>query len=347
MSVERSTRLIKLLLPTDLVRKMDAAILTSQGGYQDRNEFVGEAITDRLTEEAALHADPRTTTAEEKWADKAIGYVATQGPPAPVPRPGMPAIDPSRDGQLYLGQWRARDRGERCTVPARRSDDVSFGLHNRDFPTLWALDVLANMAGQGAVGWNQFTAMARRDGAVVGERLRLHDLAYGTAISVGIGFPKPGAKREASLDRFVNAMIGSARRADGPMFTLALIGFADAERETVAPTDAGVTALGDMLEGGLGTNLPQPQPVFERWWQHVTEWAPTERAAWLKVLHVISEAPSRNELLTRFPEWPGHIATTNTVGFIARSREWGLMQPELLNGRYQLTDLGEAVAREG
>jgi hypothetical protein len=349
----RNTRLVKILLAADLIREMDKRVLASGGVYSDRNEFVTEAIRDRLAEDAALEdeqkaappARHRKPTGRQS-AEQVVGYVAPELARAaePMVAPAIPAARRARGDQLYLGDWQ---RGSSCTVPTQRSDRVSFGLHNRDFPTLWALNRLATMTGRDAVEWGQFLEFVREEGAGVGERLRLHDLEAGRAIPIGIGFPKPGPKRDASIERFVNAMLGTARRADGPLFDLALIGFAGDDRDKVAPTDAGLAALGDMVDAGLGTDLPQPTTAFERWWQHLSEWVPTERAAWHKVLRVAAEANDRDELLAAFPEWRGHTATTNTVGFIGRSREWGLMQPELHDGRYLLTELGQTVAREG
>jgi hypothetical protein len=102
-----------------------------------------------------------------------------------------------------------------------------------------------------------------------------------------------------------------------------------------------------MIERGLGTVLPQPVSAFECWWDYLRALAPAEQAAWLKVLRVIRDQPTRDELTDHFPEWRGHMATTNTVGFISRSREWGLVDPELNDGRYRLTDLGHAVTEKG
>lgn len=325
---------------------MDHTILASAGGYQDRNEFVTEAIRDRLAEEAAMQSEQAVEPPPaKKLAENRVSYVALQAPRRlAAAAVGGPPTEPAPGGQLFLGDWH---RGRTRTVPARPTELVNFGLHNRDFPTLWALNCMATMTSRDPVTWDQFITFTREESAGVGERLRLSDLSQATPIGIGIGFPKPGPKREQSLDRFVASMIGTKRRTDGPIFALALAGFADEDRQTVAPTDAGLEALGDMVDRGLGTALPQPQPVFERWWQYLSEWAPAERAAWHKVMTVVAQNPDRDELVSRFPEWRGHTATTNTVGFISRSREWGLVPPQMLEGRYRLTDLGSAVAREG
>lgn len=342
-SQPRDTRLIKLLLPTDLIRELDKRILASDGTYQDRSEFVSEAIRDRLAEDAALGGGESKGSQPRRQRRPSAPQIAQAIAPNVV-HPDMPPTVPTPIGQLYLGDWH---RATRCTVPVRRSERVSFGLHNRDLPSLWALNQLATMADQGPVAWNQFLQHVREEGAGVGEQLRLYDLEAGHALPSGTGFPKPGAKRDASIERFVNAMLGNARRGDGPLFDLALIGFDGADRDKIAPTDAGLAALADMISQGLGTHLPQPLAAFRRWWQHLSEWVPAERAAWHKVLRVAAEANNRAELVAAFPEWRGHTASTNTVGFIGRSREWGLMLPALHDGRYLLTELGQTVVREG
>ena len=40
------------------------------------------------------------------------------------------------------------------------------------------------------------------------------------------------------------------------------------------------------------------------------------------------------------------MAETNCTGYVSRSREWGLVEPELVDGRYRLTQLGSTVAAE-
>lgn len=325
-----AARLIKLVLPAELVRGMDRAILAGAGAYQDRNEFVAEAIRDRLVEEAALRDSPSRSTSVVK---------------API-RPTQVAVNQvsSFDGSVDLGSW--RDRAP-ASLPALPTTGVNFGLHNRDFPTLWALDRLAMLsADDGApVAWDRFIDRVRDEGASLGERLRMLDLAMPTTLRVGVGFPRPGPKMAASIDRFVASNVGSGRRADGPFFVLALAAFADREHERLAPTDAGLRVLSDMIQVGLGPELPQPPDAFECWWRYTSELAPAEHAAWLKVLQVIEGEPTREALTQQFPEWLGHTATTNTVGFVSRSREWGLIEPEMIEGRYRLTDLGRTMVR--
>lgn len=333
-------RIIKLLLSADLVRQMDRAILASDGAYQDRNEFVSEAIRDRLLEDTASEeSKPGSGSRQLAVAEETVAYAV---PEPPVYRAMEPVhIDPDL---VRLGAW---ERGAVCTVPARPSQYLNFGLHNRDFPTIWAMNRLASMSIGEPTAWDVFLGRVREEGAQLGGQLRMLDVTRPVRVAIGIGFPKPGAKKVVSLDRFVEAMVGSPKRDDGPLFSLGLAGFTDPERKQIAPTDAGLAALEAMIAGGLGTDLPQPADAFAAWWSHLSEWAPAEGGAWHKVLTVVADRPNREELVSSFPEWPRSNADTNTTGFISRSREWGLVEPEMIEGRYQLTELGQQIASGG
>jgi len=223
---------------------------------------------------------------------------------------------------------------------------VNFGLHNRDFPTLWALDWLASLTVEGPAPWSSFISRITRESVGVAQFLRGRDFDQPLDLSVGTGFPKPGAKVASSTDRFTASAIGSQKRLDGPMFVLALAAFAEPAHMTIAPTGPALTVLSDMIDRGLGPTLPQPREAFEAWWSFLGAYAPAERRAWHKILRIVQESPNRDGLVSRFPEWHGQIASTNVAGFVSRSREWGLMEPDLVDARYRLTDLGLAIAKE-
>jgi Arc/MetJ-type ribon-helix-helix transcriptional regulator len=329
-------RLVKLVLPAELVRHMDRAILSAAGAYQDRSEFVAEAIRDRLAEEEALR-DPDVPPLSARVGAAGLEQAASHG---------HPTEESAVAGSLELGRWRRSSPHVLAAVPTHQ---MNFGLHNRDLPTLWAFDRLALMTADARepVEWTSYIERIRNEAIYVAEHLRMRDLGHLTALRVGVGFPKPGPKLAASIERFVASSIGSNRRADGPFFVLALAAVADEFPGRLSPTDAGLRVLADMIERGLGISLPQPPAAFECWWDYIRALAPVESAAWLKVLQAVTHEPTRDELTGHFPEWRGHLATTNTVGFISRSREWGLVEPALVEGRYRLSDLGRAVAERG
>src|SRR5687767_6730545 len=113
----RNTRLVKLILDADLVREMDKRILSSEGAYQDRNEYVTEAIRDRLAEESALSEQPKAAppprdrrATGRHIAEQLVGYVspvqARDAEPMHELRvEGRPPTMPAPGGQLYLGDW--------------------------------------------------------------------------------------------------------------------------------------------------------------------------------------------------------------------------------------------------
>jgi len=326
---------------------MDRAILAAGGAYQDRSEYIAEAIRDRLAEEAALVADmappARSVPVAEVAAEPEVALKRVAEVPARYKF--VTLTEPPFDQSVELGRWRDRAPAWLETTP---TDAVNFGLHNRDLPTLWALDRLALLSADvgGPIDWDAFIARIRDEGLYVGSLLRQRDITKPSGLRAGIGFPKPGLKREASIDRFIASAIGSNRRLDGPFWIFALAA-RTGDDGNIAPTGPGLQVLADMIDRGLGATLPQPAGAFDCWWRYTRDLAPAEHAAWLKVLRVIGDKPTREELTTHFPEWRGQIATTNTVGFISRSREWGLVEPELIDQRYRLTELGRAAAGGG
>jgi hypothetical protein len=41
------------------------------------------------------------------------------------------------------------------------------------------------------------------------------------------------------------------------------------------------------------------------------------------------------------PDWSKSVASTNAQGYVARGREWGLIESRQVQGRYALTPFGE------
>jgi hypothetical protein len=325
---DRDDRLVKLRLPADLVRAMDRAIVRSRGAYLDRNEFVAEAIRDRLNEEGVPPVE------ELAIADEVA--VGSQHP-----------VGESRPAAPEWGRWR---EGTVPTASAVTLDGVNFGLHNRDLPTLWALDQLADRASElGApIKWKDFTAELRKQAQSVGAWLRERDKEGRRTLKAAIGFPKTGEKARASEDRFLTASVGSLTRGgpEGPMFLLRLAGLSQGDQR-LAPTPEGLQVLRKLIEAGLGNLLPQPRAACSVWWRYVASAAPEEHQYWVRLLKVIEQQPNRAELVAEFPEWTGSLAETNCMGLVSRSREWDLVTNELVDGRYQLTEFGRRVLEEG
>jgi hypothetical protein len=56
-------------------------------------------------------------------------------------------------------------------------------------------------------------------------------------------------------------------------------------------------------------------------------------------------ANTRRALLDRYsrshPQWTANEVSTNVAGYVARAREWGLVEPHQLGGTYALTEHGK------
>src|SRR5205814_1366660 len=108
-----------------------------------------------------------------------------------------------------------------ATAPRMVVHGESFGLHNRDLPTLWALYQLATMVhGVGApVRWRDYTVSLARRAEEVGKGLRSIDCCADARLQPGTGFPKAGPKASASVIRFIAAYVGRpGQNAHGPFF---------------------------------------------------------------------------------------------------------------------------------
>lgn len=348
-------RLVKLRLPAHLVRAMDERIVASRGTYLDRNEFVAEAVWDRINEDAARDGSTAVVmtgsfshaTDIEPVSDVDVGAeTSTSKANEPI---GLATSDFQ---PLPLHQIAER-RAKVPTLPRQAVGGTIFGLHNRDLPTLWIVTHLARMTAEdgGPIPWNGFVNRLRGVGQEAGLFLRAADSQPGVTVKASVGFPKPGDKARASEDRLVTTALGAPSRSGltGPGLLLGLVGTDDPTeaRPAVAVTTEALDLIADLADAGFGLTLPQPEAATRRWLDYVATYAPEEHGTWLRVLRIVSKEPTRPELVARFPEWTGSTADTNTTGYVSRGREWGLVAPELSEGRYRLTPLGERVVAGG
>ena len=66
----------------------------------------------------------------------------------------------------------------------------------------------------------------------------------------------------------------------------------------------------------------------------------------MDVLALVEKEPSRAELIPQVAKLDGvdpKLGDVYSQAYVARAREWGLIEPKLLGGRYLLTDRGRAV----
>lgn len=337
-------RLVKSWLPTALVREMDLAILASNGAYNGRDDFVREAISDRIAEErrrpvsaAAPIVLLRSSTKGEKSRNRAAEW----------PRAAM-AVHESEPA------W---PRTRVPTLPAHQVGGILYGLHNRDYPTLWVARSLLGMASErgGLIPWSDFIAAVLEAAWNIGAQLaRMDSERTADEQKASVGFPSNSDKRQSSEARFSEHMVGVPDRhfgPSGPLFAMKLAGTDRAADRTliIAPTRQAVELWKLLLAAGLGTNErpPHPPAAWRAFREHLQLTLAEDYAAWMRVLTGIDRAPTRDDLVTHFSdEWVGAAAATNVAGYVSRGREWGLVEPKLKEGRYVLTDLGREAIGE-
>lgn len=324
-------RLVKLYLPVETVRRMDAAILRSGGAYFDRAEFVNEALIDRLAEE---------------------GHSAVEQFPLPhmrpaqlaaVPEPAVEFADDVPEMVGMFGDWLSK--APIPTLPATAGPETNFGLHNRDYPTIWACDLLGRLTVEAGtpITWETFSQQLLQKSWDVGRRLAADDAETGRPVRAGVGFPTNAAKKDAAERRFLAHSFGlpSGRGNPGPVFVFKWVGVEQIDGKAhVALTEPALTVLRALA--GTGDSGP---PFGEAAWRifadHLAVHACRELKAWLSVLELVRAQPHRNELVERCTWWTGNEAATNAMSYVSRGREWGLVEPRLNpDNRYALTRRG-------
>ena len=328
-------RLVKTWLPPALVREMDQAILGSGGAYDGRDDFIREAIADRVAEERM-----RPVTG-----------------PAPVIL--LPTVDkqPLETGRITKKGRTTPDQELFGPVPALDAPMLSsqsmtgtlYGLHNRDYPTLWAALSLIEMAAmeRKPISWSKFTTAILDAAWKIGTQLARLDQERGSQeMKAAVGFPLNREKRQSSEARFLMHMVGTASgdaAPSGPLFAMQLAGL---ERSmtgelTVAPTEKGISLCRSLVSSGLGARPPHPETAWEAFGDHLNACLPDDYAAWIRVLQILAGEPTRDVIVGRFSkEWPGAAAATNVAGYVSRGREWGLVEHRMMGDRYALTERG-------
>jgi len=328
-------RLVKLYLPVETVRRMDAAILRSGGAYFDRAEFVNEALIDRLAEEGHGSVESRPIQQDHK-----------SPPLAAVPALDVEFAPDVAERTGHFGEWLSN--GSVPTLPPAAGPEANFGLHNRDYPTIWACDLLGRMTAEAGmpIAWDGFSEQLLRESWAVGRRLAADDAESGRPLKAGVGFPTNSAKKEAAERRFLAHAFGlpTARGNPGPVFVFRWVGVEHADGQPrIALTPGGLGVLRALAETG------EPVPPFgEAAWRifvdHLSAHAAGELKAWLSVLELLREKPNRTELVERCSAWwQGNEAATNAMSYVSRGREWGLVEAKLgPDNRYALTERGAA-----
>jgi hypothetical protein len=120
---------------------------------------------------------------------------------------------------------------------------------------------------------------------------------------------------------------------------MGLAGLVDSDM--VAPTKLGLAVLQAVAAAGITPRPPHPSGAWIAFRTHIARVLPADLRMLILVLRAIAERPSPEDLVAQFvAEWGGSMAQTNVSGYVSRAREWGLIQPSLVDGRYTLTEHG-------
>jgi hypothetical protein len=309
-------RLVKVWLPSEVVRGMDE-IIESTGLYTDRSEFIADAVAGHIAELRSGQDSP------SRPAEAEVNSWAASEPFKILPSVPMSALLPIHGSISTL------------ETSGGTASEPTWGMHNRDFPTLWALWHLARAVDDtgGPVAFEDWLSTVRMFAWEMSRRLPRD--RYDTS-----GFPSNPNKREASEGRFIRFFVGT-EPGRGPLFSL---GLAATTGNRVAPSPAGLELL-QVLEG---FSCERASPVHPNWagafLRHLGRHVPSDFDFMSEILvHIASGRSNRIELLeavsAEHPAWSEAVAGTNVAGFIARAREWGLVSPRQVEGKYLLQPL--------
>lgn len=343
-------RIVKIPMPVELIRKVDEALAAGRGGLETREEFIREAAEGLLAEITYPDAPPEPSRV---------------GPSAPI---SMENADITAAVVDELPVWEREElrlvdlAGTRIgALPpgivfeagvVDRDGEPMLGIHNRDYPSLWAADRLARYTEDGPVSFEDFGLRVTRAAWFYGQQLRgIEEEGVGARLTAL--FPTNPLKPSSAERAFQNFAVGSiprrplndgAIKAGGPLFAWQLCQLQrEDEHLLVALTPLGRRLLEDLA--GLSLDLPHDSTAATRFLGHLVEHVPGDRWGFEQVLTAAADEPDREEVVsliaTARPDWTSATASSVAQGYVARAREWGLLVPRLHQGRYRLTELGE------
>lgn len=344
----KDQRIVKLLLPVPLIRQLDHLLVDGVGGFTTRNEFVREAIESymlELTHEPAPAepAELRRRKPDLRPVSEATALESTESSMEPALSMAGTALDP------------LAELGPAVDAEVELVHEPLFGMHNRDYPSLWAARRLAAYAEkEEAISFEEFAERATEDAWAYAVELSALEVELGTKLTAL--FPTNADKRVAASSAFRVFAIGSLSdrranlRAEGPLFLWRVIGV---ERRG-STNIVGLRPEGRRLLArlaGLTVDQPHSPEMARAFLAHLREHAPADYWGFEHVLETVAERPTREELLQAFrqarTDWAESVAATNAQGYVARGREWGLIAPKVIERRYELTEFGIEVQRGG
>ena len=339
-------RVMRIAVPVPLIREMDSVIIRGLGGYSTRAEFILDAIQERVLEVTGGEVED---SGPPPAADG-----ATAAPPSAQPEVERPSqLGSEAPTTLAVTELDAPRKGftlESGDNLARPEGRPLFGLHNRDYPSLWALANLATLTQDGPIPVETFYSEVTRGAWKFGEVLRV--IEQRTGVKRTALFPTNLEKRKSAEMGFRAFALGDYRPApdrtfttSGPLFEWQVVGLTigDGKEPLIGITKAGWQMLKSVA--GMSIDEPHPAAASAYFLDHLRQHSPADHVAFVEILRAIGpDGASRQDVLDQTAKvwsgWTENEVSTNSAGYIARTREWGLVEQKQTKGHYHLTTLG-------
>lgn len=354
-------RPIKVIMRAELIDRVDTALQRGLGGFRTRQALFEEAVDYYLheLEDAALTSatDGREGVAPvakdvskiEDQGDEKVNRNSNQDP-SPIRR-SYPAESFNHFAIRRVDGFATVKPGESVAVI---SNEPILGLHNRDWPSLQAISVLARMSAKGTVQVDRYYAKATAEAWKLAGRLELLERN-------GVGKPtallpsnraKPRAA-EANYQNFALGWIGKGTNdktveTSGPLFVWGAAGLVWNDGELyIGLTDAGLDFLS--CADGLTPQGPHNHSAALEFMRLLIKHASPDAVFFRFVLSALADCPARLDLVERIKarqSSSNSVAASLAQGYIARGREWGIVEPKQTDGKYLLTDFGEDLTEK-
>ncbi len=338
-------QLLRIVLPTALLNDLDD-VLAREGSGRSRADFVREAVEQRMMElqfgEAASTPVVMHSSLAERLAQPPLASEEGDLSEHPLLRPRSLV-----DTRLPPPGGATVAQAEAATLPV---EPGPLFLHGRDYPSLWCLWWLAQWADEGPLELGAYLREVTLAAWNFAERVREFDRPG--ELKPATMFPTSTRNPDSASQTFQSAAIGGVvRRRDGSQVVVGPLALWDVARIypwrtglMIAPTEEGLELL-TRLEN-LSLELPHAGEHAEVFLQHLRAHAPTDHSAFVTVLQILADEPNRQELIERLaatevPE--AKLADVYAQAYVARGREWGLIEPKLIGRRYLLTPLAASM----
>ena len=210
-----------------------------------------------------------------------------------------------------------------------------------------ALDVLASLTVDGPIPAETYYTAAI--GALWRFGELLLDIEQRNGSKVTALFPTNPEKRKTAEMAFRAFAIGDYRRTaddlfttNGPLFEWRAVGLSigEGDEPLIGITDVGWSLLNAV--GGISVEEPHPAPAAVDFLEHLCLHSPFDHVGYMEIIRAIGiDGATRQEVLDHtakvWPDWTENEISTNAAGYTARAREWGLVEPKQVKGKYHLT----------